>query len=180
MKIPCSRFTEIYEVKHSQFTDFNSVFSLVTKIQTLNPVSRKNPFHPLIWNHRHQGDSIILHSVSVENRVSGIYERYRTSQHIGLNVAFITGNRKVTHVSWHRGKVTTQQVTPWSQRSFKLFTQCAATECNTYELYGDDKLISYGLKAVCIVSYFQKKKNSNKTTITVTSVFSIMSHPNHD
>ena len=28
-----SRFTEIYEVKHLEFTDFNSIFSLVTKIR---------------------------------------------------------------------------------------------------------------------------------------------------
>ena len=39
-----------------------------------------------------------------------------------------------------------------------MFTQCAGTEFNTHELYEDDKLISYGLKTVCIVSYFQKKK----------------------
>ena len=39
-----------------------------------------------------------------------------------------------------------------------LFTQCAGTEFNTHQLYEDDKLISYGLKTVCIVSYFQQKK----------------------
>ena len=40
-----------------------------------------------------------------------------------------------------------------------MFTQCAGTEFNTHELY-DDKLISYGLKTVCIVSYFQKSKQT--------------------
>ena len=39
-----------------------------------------------------------------------------------------------------------------------MFTQCTGTEFNTHELYEDDKLISYGLKTVCIVAYFQKKK----------------------
>ena len=39
-----------------------------------------------------------------------------------------------------------------------MFTQCAGTEFNTHELYKDDRLISYGLKTVCIVSYFQKNK----------------------
>ena len=39
-----------------------------------------------------------------------------------------------------------------------LFTRCTGTEFNTHELYEDDKLISYSLKTVCIVSYLQKKK----------------------
>ena len=48
-------------------------------------------------------------------------------------------------------------MTPLPQRSFALFTQCAGTEFNNHEVYGDDKLISYGLRTVCIVSYFQIK-----------------------
>lgn len=35
-----------------------------------------------------------------------------------------------------------------------LLTQCTGTELNTHELYGDDKLICYGLKY--ILSYCQK------------------------
>ena len=35
------------QANHSQFTDFNFVFSPFTKLKALNPVSRKNPFHTL-------------------------------------------------------------------------------------------------------------------------------------
>jgi len=51
-----------------------------------------------------------------------------------------------------------------------LLTQCTGTELNTHELYGDDKLICYGLK--CIF-YHIFKKLSSKTTKTAASVSAI-------
>ena len=53
-----------------------------------------------------------------------------------------------------------------------MLTQCTGTELNTHELYGDDKLICYGLK--CIF-YHMLKKLSSKTMKTATSVSAIFS-----
>ena len=52
-----------------------------------------------------------------------------------------------------------------------MFTQCAGTEFNTHELYGDDKLISYSLKTdgVYCVTFSKKtlKQNDENSHICV-------------
>ena len=89
------------------------------KFKTLNRVSRKNPFHPLIWGHRHQRESLILPPVSVENRVSSIYERFRRSQHSGLNVAFFIAFDQ---------KANASLISFLRPVSFELVCLCTATQ----------------------------------------------------